>query len=201
LSKPDIPEQRGSITPPLKRSLLSILNAFIYKAFYYNCNSSISTNKSTNTMKTFNKILIVLALGFIFAKCTNDATPKANEANSAGTTATESTAPAASASKMTAFDGSYQHEGNSEEFNGELTLKHIENDRFSFKISTGTASGCTGDVEGEATIGLDGTASFSAPGCEMLKFTFQKGKVIVEEKGCDSNHGMRCPYGGVYSKA
>jgi hypothetical protein len=31
LSKPDIPEQRGSITPPLKRSLLSILNAFIYK--------------------------------------------------------------------------------------------------------------------------------------------------------------------------
>jgi hypothetical protein len=30
LSNPDVPEQRGSITPPLKRSLLSILNAFIY---------------------------------------------------------------------------------------------------------------------------------------------------------------------------
>jgi hypothetical protein len=34
LSNPDVPEQRGSITPPLKRSLLSILNAFIYKVLF-----------------------------------------------------------------------------------------------------------------------------------------------------------------------
>jgi hypothetical protein len=34
LSNPGVPEQRGSITPPLKRSLLSMLNAFIYKCGY-----------------------------------------------------------------------------------------------------------------------------------------------------------------------
>jgi hypothetical protein len=30
LSNPEVPEQRGSITPPLKRSLLSMLKGFIY---------------------------------------------------------------------------------------------------------------------------------------------------------------------------
>lgn len=149
-------------------------------------------------MKTIAKFLCMIAFGYFFNNCTNSTTPATADAPAAQAPAAETPASEAPTGKRPAFDGSYQHEGNSDEFNAEMTIQHLGNDRFSFKISTGTASGCTGDVEGESSIGIDGTATFSAPDCEMLKFTFEMGKITVEEKGCDANHGMRCPYGGVY---
>lgn len=110
----------------------------------------------------------------------------------------ETPASEAPQGKRANFEGTYDHEGNSDEFMGEMVIQHLGNDRFSFKISTGTMSGCTGDLDGEAVIGNDGVAVFSAPGCESLRFTFGVGQVSVEEKGCDGYHGMRCPYGGTY---
>lgn len=140
-------------------------------------------------MKTWNRLFFLLCAGLLLASCQEKTTPPPESAPTAEVPK----------GKRANFDGIYDHEANNDEFNGEMTIQHLGNDRFSFSISTGTATGCTGNVAGEATIGTDGAAVFSAPDCGSLRFSFDIGKVKVEEKACDANHGMRCAYGGTYN--
>ncbi|MBK7873485.1 MAG: hypothetical protein IPJ74_23880 [Saprospiraceae bacterium] len=142
-------------------------------------------------MKTLS-ILVLIAL-FFFA-CGNPQ-PKSDD-----TAATQEETPTTSTESLDlqALTGTYEFDG--ETAAGTLNIEYAGNNKVVFLLSVGTASGCTGEIDGEATLGEHKTATFSTENCTSLTFTFSEDAVEVAEQGCDFFHGMQCGFSGKYSK-
>ncbi|MDX1939275.1 MAG: hypothetical protein SFU99_01920 [Saprospiraceae bacterium] len=144
-------------------------------------------------MKTHFILLLFVTVLFLYS-CGNQ------QSKSDNTAATQEETPATSTESqdLQALTGIYEF-GN-EASTGTLNIEYKGNNQIVFLLSVGTASGCTGEIDGEATLGENKTATFSTENCASITFTFIENAVDVAEQGCDFFHGMRCGFGGKYSK-
>lgn len=97
------------------------------------------------------------------------------------------------------YDNMYQKDDEYFGSAGDIVLKKISGNEYSFKISVGANPECTGEVEGKIDIS-DKTAIFKNSGCN-LKFIFKSNEIVIEETGdCIEFHGARCSFDGIYKK-
>ncbi len=96
------------------------------------------------------------------------------------------------------FAGVYRYE--TENMGGSIVIRPMTEERFEFSIAVGTSDGCTGELDGVATITGNRKARFSIENCEEITFRFSNQTLEVVEKGCDEFHGVRCNFAGKYTR-
>jgi len=92
-----------------------------------------------------------------------------------------------------------------EEFSGSVSLEYIGSNQLKFGISTyNNSNGCTGQLDGVATLENSYYAKFSNLDCQSLDFELNITKdditLIINESECEIFHGLTCPFEGRYHK-
>jgi len=98
------------------------------------------------------------------------------------------------------YISSYVYSGS--ECNSTLEIKYLNSGAISFKIFTGCAEGCSGDISGTADFSSQFEANYVDSGINSdcrLRFIFNNNKVKIPDD-CSYYHGMSCTFSGDYIK-